>query len=68
MLSRLFEDVNNFFSTGLFGFIANGNKWFGFSENLSTQCRGIVKKRRTTDENEHDLSTRCLHAHMQRNC
>ena len=44
MLSRLFEDVNNFFSTGLFVFIANGNKWFGFSENLSTQCQGIVKK------------------------
>lgn len=67
MLSRLFEDVNNFFSTGLFGFIANGNNWFAFSENLPMQWKIIVKKRRTTDENEHDLSKRCLYAHMQRN-
>ena len=44
MLNRLFEDVNNFFSTGLFGFIANGNKWFGFSENLPMQWKIIVKK------------------------
>ena len=27
-LSELLSLVNNFFSTGLFPFIANGNKWF----------------------------------------